>query len=176
MFWRQPRTHSLLSWDLQMTWKEVHHSFATIADPKAWTTVWVKRLMGEPSALSLKFFFARCTCKTGTGFEYISDLQLLYYFTDEYFTWQYLDLDPPRRWQNGRKDSLSISQIPPVRNWQTINSHLNQEKPSMNLQTIVRTVSHGASQNVHQANEQAIQLQLEAHKINPKETMFWRML
>lgn len=46
----------------------------------------------------------------------------------------------------------------------------------MNLQTIVRTVSHGASQNVHQANEQALQLQLEAHKINPKETMFWRML
>lgn len=29
--------------------------------------------------------------------EYISDLQLQQYFTNEYFTWQYLDLDPPRR-------------------------------------------------------------------------------
>lgn len=109
--------------------------------------------------------------------EYTSDLQLQRYFTDEYFTWQYLDLDPPRRWQNGRRDSLSISQTLPVRIEQTVSYKPEPGKTSgVNLQTAARAISDGGLQNVHQANKQAMELHPYVHKINLKKRMCWGML
>lgn len=44
----------LATLDLQLTCKEVHHSFATISDPKV---LMMKRVIRESFPLSLKFFF-----------------------------------------------------------------------------------------------------------------------